>query len=106
MYIDKVSSGATRVVFQEIVVPRVTNRMFCASSTLSVKVKTQACGWKAPRGHSWAYDFNSGGRIAAVCEAKCPRRETVYKLQTFTPGLKILRQSGVAAVAVYDGLLV
>ena len=43
-YIDKVSSGATRVVFQEIVVPRITDCMFCASSTLSVKVKTQACG--------------------------------------------------------------
>ena len=93
-------------MFQEIVVPRITDCMFSASSTLSVKVETQACGWEAPRGHSWAYDFNTGGRIAAVCEAKCPQRETVYKLQTFTPGLKILRQSGVAAVAVCSGLLV
>lgn len=104
-YIDKISRGTKRVVFQEIVVPRITHCLFCTSSALALKVKTQTCGWKAPGGHSWAYDFLSGGRIAAVCEATCPRCQTVYKLQTYTPGPQIIQRSGVVVSPACAGFL-
>ena len=67
----------------------------CASSPLSLEIKKQKCGWKAPGGHSWAYSVSSGAHVAVVCEATCPRCRTVYKLQTYTPGPAIDRGSGV-----------
>lgn len=95
-YVDKVSSGSgtSGTLFRVIVLPRISQCLFCPSSALSVKVKTHKVGYKAPGGYSWAYALGSGARIAAVCEARCPQCETVYKLQTYTPGSKILEQSG------------
>lgn len=94
-YADKIAVGTHRVGFRSIVKPRITDCLFCPSSPLTLEIKKQKCGWKAPGGHSWAYSFNSGAHVAVVCEATCPRCNTLYKLQTYTPGPTILRGTGV-----------
>lgn len=97
VYARQISDKSERTQFQLIVTPRITECLFCSSCPLTVKIRTHKCGWKAPGGHSWAYSLHTGATVAAVCESCCPKCKTVYKLQSYTPGAGIVKETGASS---------
>lgn len=86
----------TRLV-DHVVRPAVHECVFCKGVALDVVLKTHKVGWTAPGGHSWSYSMD-GVRVAGVCEATCRRCESVYRLQTYTPGPGIVSRIGASYI--------
>lgn len=86
------SDGQQATSVDIVVSPKIHLCLFCNSS-LDYAVKTTRAGGKAPGGHAWAYN-EAGAHIAAVCEGKCSLCDTVFKLQTYTPGAGLMSRIG------------
>jgi hypothetical protein len=77
-----------------VIKPKISNCLFCKDAPLLMRLRTESCGGKAPGGHSWAYEFKSGARVAMMYEGMCEKCKSVYSLQTYTPGAAIMDKSG------------
>jgi hypothetical protein len=71
--------------------PAIKGCMFCtrgsgASVPLKCVVTTQGGVSAGPSGMAWAYEMDTGARIAALCVSTCPVCHSTYSLQTYTPG--------------------
>jgi hypothetical protein len=77
-----------------VIKPKISACLFCTNAPLLVRLRTESCGGKAPGGHSWAYEFTLGARVAMMYEGICEKCNSVYSLQTYTPGEVIMGNSG------------
>jgi hypothetical protein len=91
-----VSLSLFRCNMPHMIAPVIKTCIFCKTS-LQLAIKTQKCGGKAPGGHSWSYTYSGGAGVAVVCNSTCRQCETVYSMQTYTPGQMIMRRIGARA---------
>jgi hypothetical protein len=73
-----------------LIAPAINSCIFCKTS-LQPAIKTQKCGGKAPGGHSWVYTYSGG---AEVGNSTCKQCETIYSMQTYTPGPTLMQKIG------------